>query len=326
MDEVAERATGSGTRSRWRQSDHEGDLIGWLLARRAEGSDGGRDQPGGADATTPTRSATRSRRAASRDRGAHVQHLRPRGVPPPLGGLARSAGPPSPASEPVAIIWRWRRCRGSPAEDATALAGRCDALASTRCWSRACRTSATSPASPDRTGRCWSRRRGRCSSPTAATRSSPAMRCPTSSASPTSADFAEPLADAVRRSALARLGFEAQARHRAHARTARGAARRASSSWPLGEEVEAAAVGEGRRGARRCSDGRRRVTDQAFEDILELLAVGHDASGRSPRSSSARCVAPAPTDLRVRLDRRVRRERGRAPSRARRTACSRRAT
>jgi 3-dehydroquinate dehydratase-2 len=37
MDEVAGRASGLGHETAWRQSDHEGDLVGWLLGARAEG-------------------------------------------------------------------------------------------------------------------------------------------------------------------------------------------------------------------------------------------------------------------------------------------------
>jgi 3-dehydroquinate dehydratase-2 len=37
MDEVGSRATELGHDVVWRQSDHEGELIGWLLAARSEG-------------------------------------------------------------------------------------------------------------------------------------------------------------------------------------------------------------------------------------------------------------------------------------------------
>ena len=37
MGEVAQAATGLGHETAWRQSDHEGDLVGWLLAARPEG-------------------------------------------------------------------------------------------------------------------------------------------------------------------------------------------------------------------------------------------------------------------------------------------------
>ncbi len=37
MAEVADTASRIGHESAWRQSDHEGDLVGWLLAARAEG-------------------------------------------------------------------------------------------------------------------------------------------------------------------------------------------------------------------------------------------------------------------------------------------------
>ena len=37
MDEVAGRATTLGHEVEWRQSDHEGDLVGWLLGAAAEG-------------------------------------------------------------------------------------------------------------------------------------------------------------------------------------------------------------------------------------------------------------------------------------------------
>jgi 3-dehydroquinate dehydratase II len=37
MGEVAERATSLGHEVQWRQSDHEGDLVGWLLGAAREG-------------------------------------------------------------------------------------------------------------------------------------------------------------------------------------------------------------------------------------------------------------------------------------------------
>jgi 3-dehydroquinate dehydratase-2 len=37
MAEVGERGTGLGHEVSWRQSDHEGDLVGWLLNASAEG-------------------------------------------------------------------------------------------------------------------------------------------------------------------------------------------------------------------------------------------------------------------------------------------------
>jgi len=37
MDEVAERGGRAGHGVEWRQSDHEGDLVGWLLGASAEG-------------------------------------------------------------------------------------------------------------------------------------------------------------------------------------------------------------------------------------------------------------------------------------------------
>ena len=37
MGEVAGAAAGRGHEAAWRHSDHEGDLVGWLLAARAEG-------------------------------------------------------------------------------------------------------------------------------------------------------------------------------------------------------------------------------------------------------------------------------------------------
>ena len=38
MRSVEERATGLGHEITWRQSDHEGDLVGWLLGAGAEGN------------------------------------------------------------------------------------------------------------------------------------------------------------------------------------------------------------------------------------------------------------------------------------------------
>lgn len=37
MGEVVQAAAGRGHEAAWRQSDHEGDLVGWLLGARAEG-------------------------------------------------------------------------------------------------------------------------------------------------------------------------------------------------------------------------------------------------------------------------------------------------
>lgn len=39
MGAVAERGSGLGHEVSWRQSDHEGDLVGWLLTASAEGVD-----------------------------------------------------------------------------------------------------------------------------------------------------------------------------------------------------------------------------------------------------------------------------------------------
>jgi len=39
MEEVGERAKTLGHEITWRQSDHEGDLVGWLLAAAADGDD-----------------------------------------------------------------------------------------------------------------------------------------------------------------------------------------------------------------------------------------------------------------------------------------------
>ncbi len=37
MDEIAAAAASRGHETAWRQSDHEGDLVGWLLGAREEG-------------------------------------------------------------------------------------------------------------------------------------------------------------------------------------------------------------------------------------------------------------------------------------------------
>lgn len=39
MEEVGDRAKTLGHEITWRQSDHEGDLVGWLLAAAADGDD-----------------------------------------------------------------------------------------------------------------------------------------------------------------------------------------------------------------------------------------------------------------------------------------------
>jgi 3-dehydroquinate dehydratase-2 len=46
MTEVAERASALGHRVEWRQSDHEGDLVGWLNDARARGVEAAVLNPG----------------------------------------------------------------------------------------------------------------------------------------------------------------------------------------------------------------------------------------------------------------------------------------
>jgi 3-dehydroquinate dehydratase-2 len=46
MGEVADAAATRGHETAWRQSDHEGDLVGWFLAARAEGWDAVVANPG----------------------------------------------------------------------------------------------------------------------------------------------------------------------------------------------------------------------------------------------------------------------------------------
>ena len=46
MDEVGAAATDQGHDSTWRQSDHEGDLVGWLNGARAEGFEAAVINPG----------------------------------------------------------------------------------------------------------------------------------------------------------------------------------------------------------------------------------------------------------------------------------------
>ena len=116
MDEVGERAAALGHETSWRQSDHEGDLVGLAPRGRGRGRRRGRREP--------RRALALLLRAARRDRG--LRAAGHRGAHEPTSTLARSsaatrssprsAGRPSPASGPVAIIWRWRRCRGSPHE------------------------------------------------------------------------------------------------------------------------------------------------------------------------------------------------------------------
>ena len=80
------RGASAATSCAWRQSDHEGELVGWLLAARAERRSTPSCSTPGRSRTTPTRCATRSRRCgAPGDRGAHVEHRRTRGVPTHLG-------------------------------------------------------------------------------------------------------------------------------------------------------------------------------------------------------------------------------------------------
>ena len=74
MASVEERATGLGHEVAWRQSDHEGDLVGWLLGAADEGVGAIVINPG---ALTHYSYALRDAiedGGAARDRGPHVQY------------------------------------------------------------------------------------------------------------------------------------------------------------------------------------------------------------------------------------------------------------
>ena len=63
-------------------------------------------------------------------------------------------GRPSPASGPVAIIWHWRRCRGSPRRGAPPWPGDWPSSRSMRCWSPTCRNVRYLTGFTGSTGRC----------------------------------------------------------------------------------------------------------------------------------------------------------------------------
>ena len=117
MGGVEERATALGHEVAWRQSDHEGELVGWLLAAAGEGHERGRASTRARSRTTRTPCATRSRRAGCPSSRCTCPTSPPARSSAGTRWSPRCAGRRSPASGPVAIIWRWRRCRGSPAED-----------------------------------------------------------------------------------------------------------------------------------------------------------------------------------------------------------------
>ena len=92
MQALEVRATDLGHELAWRQSDHEGDLVGWLLTAGADGHDAVVDQPRRPDPLLLCAARRRRGLRRSGDRGAHDQHLRPGGVPAPLGGVGGLPG------------------------------------------------------------------------------------------------------------------------------------------------------------------------------------------------------------------------------------------
>ena len=173
------RGPGRGARPRaaWRQSDHEGDLVGWLTVR-ARGVEAAVINPG---ALTPLLHAAARRGRGGRPPGrsrSTDEHLRPGGVPAGIPWSRRRAGPSSPGSGPAGIIWRWRRCHGFPRTESA------PRRAPERPRDRrvpgdaAAQRPLPDRASPDRTASVLVAPTPACSSRTAGTRSSRATRSP----------------------------------------------------------------------------------------------------------------------------------------------------
>src|SRR3972149_6082548 len=91
MGDVASRGTALGHEVEWRQSDHEGELVGWLVSAAGGGFGGGGVNPRG---LPPSSYAARGGPGCS---------------PPRAGSRSRGRAP-------AATIWRSRRSRGSRLE------------------------------------------------------------------------------------------------------------------------------------------------------------------------------------------------------------------
>jgi 3-dehydroquinate dehydratase-2 len=104
MDAVTERGRGLGHDVSWRQSDHEGELIGWFLGARADGIDAIVVNPG---ALTHYSYALRD---AIEGSGlpvieVHMTNIHAREEFRRTSVVADVAARPSSAWVPVAIIW-----------------------------------------------------------------------------------------------------------------------------------------------------------------------------------------------------------------------------
>ena len=107
MDDVDARARDLGHVVTWQQSDSEGELIGWLLAAPTDGVDAMVVNPG---ALAHYSYALRDAIEAC---GLPVVEVHMTNIYAREDFRRRSV-----VSERLAIIWRWRRCRGSSAEEA----------------------------------------------------------------------------------------------------------------------------------------------------------------------------------------------------------------
>ena len=184
-----------------------------------------------------------------------------------------SAARPSSAWGPVAIIWRWRRCRGSPRET------RCTDPNDRRAGGgRGARHEAAERPLPDRIHRLERPDRA-CQRPESVFFTDGRYTEQSRHEVPDVERVTYLGAIRGRRSRPRAAASDRAAGVRGARRDGRGSRRAASPAGrrragPDRQGRRGAALGEGRRGARRCCREAQACTDRAFEDILDILAVG----------------------------------------------------
>ena len=325
MSAVEDRAATLGHEVAWRQSDHEGDLVGWLLGAAGDGSDAVVINPGAlSHYSYALRDADRGLRAPGH-RGAHVEHRTP----------ARSSARHSVVSEVCratiiglgaggyhlaleAMPWITDLRRTTLSERLRDL--EVDALLVTGLTNVRYLTGFTGS-----NGQALGHARDERLLHRRPVHRAVAPRGPRSRAGDVHGRLRRRAGGTgCERLGIERLGFEAHAGH--------GAVRTNGSAPPWAPESSVVCDDEVER-IRWTKDDEeldllrdaQAATDQAFDDILETPGGRRDASDRSPGSSRRCCVATAPTACRSsRSSRSARTPPSRTTSQG--TARSRRAT